>query len=71
MSDEEFANVLNTTPLTMEQLAELSGASIESVKSFFESEFGGYDRYVETCKDPKGLELSLKRLIEEYGDRDE
>lgn len=59
---------INTTPATLEEIAANSGASIEEIESFFQEECGGYERYLELCKDPKGLELFLMRLAEEYKD---
>lgn len=63
MSDD-----INTTPMTIEQMAAAAGSSIEAVERYLEEACGGYDRYVEICKDPKGLELLLKRLVEENGE---
>ena len=63
MSDD-----INTTPMTREQMAAVTGSSIEEVERYLEEACGGYGCYVEMCKDPKGLELLLKRLVEENGE---
>ena len=57
--------MLNTTPATREQISEALGLPLESVDRFFEENFGSYQNYVEICKDPRGLELCLRRMWEE------
>lgn len=60
---------INTTPVTLEKLAAKTGRSIEEIEGYFQEECGGYDRYVELCKDPRGLELFLLRLVKEFKDK--
>ena len=51
-----MSSIENWEPITIEALAKSSGVDADIIESYFDEEFGGYDNYVQMCKDKSLLE---------------
>lgn len=56
------SRVGNFTPINPIDVADQTGLSIDEVLEFFDTEFGGFDKYVSACADREELGRQLARL---------
>ena len=60
------ARPLNLAPIGNNELARVAEVSTSTASTFFNKQFGGYDKYRAICRDSRSLISSLKLLNAEY-----